>query len=291
MTYSFTKENVRYLYFLFGILSYWLFGAIWGQCFFFIYDLYSVMDPVMVVAGSALLELAVIFFLFRKPFFLNIKWFHVVGVLVLVYLLSFFQMFVRTNLMDSYLLSDNLYKYGLSQQFLSELNKWKNIVVALLTLAYLCWRYCAERRTPDSIARCFYGGMLLYSAFGYVFFLVCTIADNVKLFVHPMLLNAVVHFVLLLLTIGVVYQLVRKRPSVRINLIVVLAVAVLGYLADFFLPSLLLEFFTEPQIVDFPEYWWQSYVDISYFSNLIFFVVIFVIYRKTLKSCKIKNQA
>ena len=66
MTYSFTKENVRYLYFLFGILSYWLLGAIWGQCFYFIYDLYSVLDPVMVVAGSALLELAVIFFLISQ---------------------------------------------------------------------------------------------------------------------------------------------------------------------------------------------------------------------------------
>ena len=58
-----TEQNIEYLYFLFGILLYELFGFIWGKCFLFIIDLGKIVFPIPVEIGASVIQLT-IFLLF-----------------------------------------------------------------------------------------------------------------------------------------------------------------------------------------------------------------------------------
>lgn len=79
-----TEQNIEYLYFLFGILLYELFYYIWRIATLFQINLEFLVNPIPVEIGIFIIELTLFLYVFHKPFLLNIKWKHLIGIGVLI---------------------------------------------------------------------------------------------------------------------------------------------------------------------------------------------------------------
>ena len=232
------EKTLDYRCFLLGIILYWMFDAVWASLFptLFFY-LEAVLNPIAVVVGKSVLYLQVFYLLFRKPKMLNIKWIHIaimVGFLVLMNVLDYF---LIDRLFDK--LNDNRELSAVPDYVLQSVRKWANLVTSFLTIGFLWWRYDSEATDSDTEtsaveSRNYYGGILFYITFGYIFALINTIGGFCWKFVpHPILEEVITCLLLVLFTIGTIYMLVKKR------LVVLPVVAILTIVLLHFFPPII----------------------------------------------------
>ncbi len=278
------EKTLDYRCFLLGIILYWMFEAVWASFSSFFFFLENLpMNPIAVVVGKSVLYLQVFYLLFRKPKMLNIKWIHIaimVGFLVLMNVLDYF---LIDRLFDK--LNDNRELSAVPDYVLQSVRKWANLVTSFLTIGFLWWRYDSEATDSDTEtsaveSRNYYGGILFYITFGYIFALINTIGGFCWKFVpHPILEEVITCLLLVLFTIGTIYMLVKKRLVV-LPVVAILTIVLLHFFSTNYLYIILIEHLD---------------ADLSAITQMVLFapvssicdwaipITAFVLYRKELK--------
>jgi hypothetical protein len=214
---------------------------------------------------------------------LNIKWVHIaimVGFLVLMNVLDYF---LIDRLFDK--LNDTRELCDVPDYVLRSVRKWANLVTSFLTIGFLWWRYDSEPTASDAEisvveSRSYYGGMLFSITIGYILSLINKIGGFCWEFVsHPIFEEVITCLLLVLLTIGAIYLLMKKRIVV-LPIVAILAIVLAHFFSHNYLYNILQEHF-DPNL--------SVYEHMSFFAPVFmicdwaFFIATFVLYRKELK--------
>ena len=276
------KKTLDYRHFLFGIVVYWLFEAVWGICDLIFFDLERLMNPIAVVLGKYILFIGLFYAFFRTPKMLNIRWIHIVVLIVLrviVVLLNYFLIEYFHNHATYYYIDNDLIKNAIRY-----INKWVDFITDLLIIGFLWWRYKSAETysgtdTAAGEARGYYGGMLFCITFASITCLVRTIGEKYWGFVtYPIIEEIVTCLLLVFVTVGAVALLVKKRLVV-IPVIGLLAISALLLFSKYYLFGILQEHFTENNV-----YMQQDpyFLIANGICSWAFFLTAFVLYRKTM---------
>ena len=272
--------------FLLGIVSCWLFNLIWTKFIFnLFFDLEFVLNPTAVKVVESLLMLLVFYLLFRKPRILNIRWEYVVGVILLTAAVYFFHYsVVLPFLLGSHSAAEYLESIGVFSQLMQDVRKWANLLTSVIIIVFIWWR-CNARMKPDSetdtcAARSYYSGMLFHFLFIYVLWLITNTAQYLWSFVrHPMLLEGICFFLLILFTVCAVWMLARKHTIV-VPLIVILSVVAAHFFAQNYLWDILDHHFTSQAVISNHKPLFSS---VTSLCGWAWFLAAFILYRKEVK--------
>lgn len=288
-----TDNHLEYCYFLFGILLYELFYYICGIATLFQIDLEFLVNPIPVELGIFIIELTLFFYVFRKPFLPNIKWKHLVGIGVLIEGLRIAEYFIKTYLLQPH------FNYSILENFnigniLVNTRACTVIASTLLVIVYLWWHYRLEHKnnetkTSDTLSRCFYGGVLFIFTFSYLLGTINTIAFQCRGLQNPLPLNIIANLIYLLLTIGAVYLLIKKRHRITISLAIILIIVVINKLSFYFLYDILNKYNLIVETVTHTDKY-LSYVSLFHLCDFSFFIAVFILYRKAMKEVSMTEK-
>ena len=277
------EKTLDYRVFLLGIVSYWMFSVIWTKGLFYLFfDLQFVLNPIVVEVVESLLCLLVFYLLFRKPRKSNIRWSHVVGVVLLMAGATCAQLAVKPLLPYP---SGDMEDIAVFSPLMQNVRKWTNLISSVIVILFLWWHCRARNVKPGSatdpcVARSYYGGMLFYLLFIYVLWLITNIVENSWSFVcHPMLLEGICYLLLILFTTFAVWKLARKQLMV-VPLIVILSVVAAHLFAQHYLWNMLDHQFTAKAVISNHR---PLFSTVTNLCGWAFFLAAFILYRKEVK--------
>jgi len=280
------EKTMDYRVFLLGIVSYWMFSAIWTDVLFYLFfDLQFVLNPIVVKIVESLLLLLVFYLLFRKPRMFNIRWVHVVGVVLLMVGATCVHLAVKSFLMETHYLSNAMGDNGVFSQLMQDVRQWTHLISSVIIILFLWWRCSARNVKPGSetdtcVARSYYGGMLFYLFFIYVLWLITNIVQNSRSFVcHPILLEGISYPLLILVAAFAVWMLVRKHLMV-VPLIVILSVVAAHLFAQYYLWGILDHQFTAKAVISSHR---PLFSPVTNLCGWAFFLTAFILYRREVK--------
>lgn len=288
-----TDNHLKYCYFLFGILLYKLFYYICGIAILFQVDLEFLVNPVPVEIGIFIIELTLFFYVFRKPFLPDIKWKHLIAIGMLIEVLRIAEYFIKTYLLQphfNYSILENLN----TGNILVNTRACTAIAGMLLVLAYLWWHYHLENKnnetkTSDTLSHCFYGGVLFIFTFDYLLGTIHTIAFQCRGLQNPLPINITANLTYLLLTIGAVYLLIKKRHRITISLAIILIIVVINKFSFYFLYDILNKYnLIVETVVHADKYF--SYTSLFHLFDFSFFIAVFILYRKAMKEVSMAEK-
>lgn len=279
------KKTLDYRCFLLGIILYWMFDAVWASLFptLFFY-LEAVLHPIVVVVGKSLLFLMVFCFLFRKPRIFNVSWVHFaifVGIVVLMNLLS---AFLSDRFLDLDSFAANQMKWDIPDYTMRNVRMWANLVTTLLSVGFIWWRYDSDNTAADpdispNESRIFYAGMLFTITLGYILSLVRVLGSDYWTFAHhPIMVEIITCLLIVLITIGAVFMLV-KRKTMELSITAIVIIIAIHFFSSHYLPNIMSKCFTSNDAL---------YGVVNYFSSvsvvcdIAFNLVAFILYRKEL---------
>lgn len=239
-----TEKPLDYRCFLLGIILYWMFDAVWASFTPFLFALEAVMHPVSIVIGKSLLFLLVFYLLFRKPRMFNVKWGHLaifVGTVILMNLLS---AFISDRFFDLDSFADNQMKWDIPNYTMNSVRKWANLVTSFLTVGFLWWRYDSENTEADETvssgeSRSYYGGILFAITVGYILSLVRVLGGGYWQFAdHPILVEVITCLLIVLITIGAILMLVKRRTTV-LSITMIFILIVIHFFSSHYLPNII----------------------------------------------------
>lgn len=280
------EKTLDYRVFLLGIVSYWMFSAIWTKVLFYLFfDLQFVLNPIAVEVVESLLCLLVFYLLFRKPRMSNIRWSHVVGVVLLMAGATCVQLAVKPLLIEALYPSGVMEDIGVFSKVMQDVRKWTNLISSVIVILFLWWNCRARNVKLDSetdtcVARSYYGGMLFYLFFVYALWLITNIVENSWSFVsHPIFLEGICYILLILVTTFAVWMLARKHLMV-VPLIVILSVVAAHLFAQHYLWDVLDHQFTAKAVISSHR---SLFSPVTNLCGWAFFLTAFILYRKEVK--------
>ena len=279
------EKTLDYRCFLLGIILYWMFDAVWASLFstLFFY-LEAVLHPIVVVVGKSLLFLMVFCFLFRKPRIFNVSWVHFaifVGIVVLMNLLS---AFLSDRFLDLDSFAANQMKWDIPDYTMRNVRMWANLVTTLLSVGFIWWRYDSDNTAADpdispNESRIFYAGMLFTITLGYILSLVRVLGSDYWTFAHhPIMVEIITSLLIVLITIGAVFMLV-KRKTMELSITAIVIIIAIHFFSSHYLPNIMSKCFTSNDAL---------YGVVNYFSSvsvvcdIAFNLAAFILYRKEL---------
>ena len=279
------EKPLDYKNFLLGIILYWMFDAIWASLFPTVFfALEAVLHPIAVVVVKSVVYLLVFYLLFRNPRKFNVKWEHLaifVGVVVLMNLLT---SFIFHRFFDLPSVAANQMKWDIPNYTMNNVRMWVNLVTTLLTVGFIWWRYDSDNAATDpeissSDSRSFYAGMLFTITFGYILSLVRVLGGEYWKYAHfPILVEVITCLLIVLITIGAVFMLV-KRQMVVISITVIFIIITIHFFSSHYLPNIMSKCFTLNDAL-YMQVTYSGYVSVV--SDIAFNLAAFILYRKTL---------
>lgn len=251
------------------------------------------VNPVPVEIGIFIIELTLFFYVFRKPFLPDIKWKHLIAIGVLIEGLRIAEYFIKTYLLQphfNYSILENLN----TGNILVNTRACTAIAGMLLVLAYLWWHYHLENKnnetkTLDTLSHCFYGGVLFIFTFDYLLGTIHTIAFQCRELQNPLPINITANLTYLLLTIGAVYLLIKKRHRITISLAIILIIVVINKFSFYFLYDILNKYNLIVETVTHADKY-LSYVTLFHLCDFSFFIAVFILYRKAMKEVSMAEK-
>ena len=280
------EKTLDYRCFLLGIILYWMFDAVWASLFptLFFY-LEAVLHPVAVVVGKSIVFLLVFYFLFRKPRMFNVKWVHFaifVGVIVLMNLLN---AFISDRFLDLESFAANQMKWDIPDYTMRNVRIWANLVTTLLTVGFIWLRYdsddaAAGPETSPNEYRGFYAGILFSITLGYILSIVRVLGGDYWTFAHlPILVEVITCLLIVLITIGAVFMLVKRKTMV-LSITAIFIIIAIHFFSSHYLPSIMSKCFTPNDTL----YGQVNYLgSVSVVCDIAFNLAAFILYRKELK--------
>ena len=275
-------------HFLFGIVAYWLFWLVWDFVASFFNLLEFVVNPIPVVIVSSLMKVALFFWLFRKPFLWNIKWWHLLIVAAAVGLTYL----IQNLLLDLYWnqnFADNRMEHDITMVAMRKVHLYSEILVSTAIVSFLWWYYSSDDGSasvvgPVGTVRSFYGGMLFTMTFLLLLNAVNDLGDTLWSFTSHYVVLSLVIYPLLLLVGGVFVYMLFKKIYPKFSLGFMIALLVVSWFCGRFLNMLLMRY--HPDLYNIPfdgtDYHFQFFVTVSYFCDFAFFAAAFYLYRKEL---------
>ena len=280
------EKTLDYRCFLLGIILYWMFDAVWASLFptLFFY-LEAVLHPVAVVVGKSVVYLLVFYLLFHKPKMLDVKWGHFAIFVGVVVLMNFLTSFIFHSLIDLNSVADNQMKWDIPNYTMNSVRMWVNLVTTLLTVGFVWWRYDSDNAATDpeispNESRGFYAGMLFTIILGYILSLVSVLGSEYWKFAHlPILIEVITCLLIVLITIGAIFMLVR-RQTVVLSITAIVIIIAIHFFSSHYLPNILSKCLTLNDTL---------YGQVNYFGSvsvvcdIAFNLAAFILYRKELK--------
>lgn len=279
------EKTLDYRCFLLGIILYWMFDTIWASFTPYFFYLEAVLHPVAVVVGKSVIFLLVFYLLFRKLRMFNVRWMHIaifVGIVVLMNLLS---AFLSDRLLDLDSFAANQMKWDIPDYMMRNVRIWVNLVTTLLTVGFIWWRYDSDNAAADTEispneSRSFYAGMLFAITLGYILSLVGVLGGGYWTFAHlPILVEVITCLLIVLITIGAVLMLV-KRKTVVLSITAIVIIIAMHFFSSHYLPNILSKFLTPNDALYGRVNYFGS---VSVVCDIAFKLTAFILYRKELK--------
>lgn len=279
------EKALDYRCFLLGIILYWMFGAVWGSFASFFFALEAVLHPIAVVVGKSLLFLLVFYLLFRKPRLFDVKWGHLAMLVGFILLMTALDYFLLDRFFDLHSVADNRMECDVTMSTMRNVRKWANLVTSFLTVGFLWWRYDSENTeagidaSPEE-SRSYYGGILFAITLGYVLSLVRVLGGGYWQFAdHPILVEVIICLLIVLITIGAIFMLVKRRTTV-LSITMIFILIVIHFFSSHYLPNILSSHLTPNdtlygQVNIFPS--------AATVCDIAFNLAAFVLYRRELK--------
>ena len=279
------EKALDYRCFLLGIILYWMFGAVWGSFASFFFALEAVLHPIAVVVGKSLLFLLVFYLLFRKPRMIDVKWGHLAMLVGFILLMTALDYFLLDRFFDLHSVADNQMKWDIPNYTMQNVRSWANLVTSFLTVGFLWWRYDSENTDADETvssgeSRSYYGGILFAITLGYVLSLVRVLGGGYWQFAdHPILVEVIICLLIVLITIGAILMLVKRRTTV-LSITMIFILIVIHFFSSHYLPNILSQHLTPNdtlygQVNVFPS--------VATVCDIAFNLAAFVLYRRELK--------
>ena len=279
------EKPLDYRCFLLGIILYWMFGAVWGSFASFFFALEAVLHPIAVVVGKSLLFLLVFYLLFRKPRMFNVKWGHFAMLVGFILLMTALDYFLLDRFFNLHSVADNQMKWDIPNYTMQNVRSWANLVTSFLTVGFLWWRYDSENTDADETvssgeSRSYYGGILFAITLGYVLSLVRVLGGGYWQFAdHPILVEVIICLLIVLITIGAILMLVKRRTTV-LSITMIFILIVIHFFSSHYLPNILSQHLTPNdtlygQVNIFPS--------VATVCDIAFNLAAFVLYRRELK--------
>jgi hypothetical protein len=263
-----------------------MFDTVWASLFpTFFYALEAVLHPIAVVVGKSVVYLLVFYFLFRKPRIFNVKWVHFAifaGVVVLMYFLT---SFIFHRFIDLNSVADNQMRWDIPNYTMNNVQMWMNLVTTLLTVGFIWWRYDSDNAATDpeislNESRSFYAGMLFTITLGYILSLVGVLGNEYWKFAHlPILVEVITCLLIVLITLGAVFMLV-KRQTVVLSLTAIIIIIAIHFFSSHYLPNIMSKCFTPNDALYGRVNYFGS---VSVVCDIAFNLAAFILYRKELK--------
>lgn len=279
------NRPLDYRCFLLGILVYWMFIIIWtpfSQCFFFLEEIDSPLNPIAVVIGKSILTLVVAYLIFRRFKTLNIKWIHLIIIIAIG---------IGLNFLGSYLLDlifkmpTNYNNLTISEQVLFDVRKWANLITSFLIIAFIWWRCHPDGVDADTGASSiesysYYGGALFFITSEYLLSLVDSIESSCLYFFSNTMLFESVLYLIAVAIIAATFYIIIKRRIVVLPFTVILTVVAVQFACQYYLSEILQCFLTTyPQMTPTPFY----PLLLKPILFLVLFLTIFILYRREMK--------
>ena len=135
----------------------------------------------------------------------------------------------------------------------------------------------------------FYGGVLFIFTFDYLLGTIHTIAFQCRGLQNPLPINITANLTYLLLTIGAVYLLIKKRHRITISLAIILIIAVINKFSFYFLYDILNKYnLIVETVVHADKYF--SYTSLFHLFDFSFFIAVFILYRKAMKEVSMAEK-
>ena len=279
------EKPLDYRCFLLGIILYWMFGAVWGSFASFFFALEAVLHPIAVVVGKSLLFLLVFYLLFRKPRMFNVKWGHFAMLVGFILLMTALDYFLLDRFFDLHSVADNQMKWDIPNYTMQNVRSWANLVTSFLTVGFLWWRYDSENTDADETvssgeSRSYFGGILFAITLGYILSLIRVLGGGYWQFAdHPILVEVIICLLIVLITIGAILMLVKRRTTV-LSITMIFILIVIHFFSSHYLPNILSQHLTPNdtlygQVNIFPS--------VATVCDIAFNLAAFVLYRRELK--------
>ena len=280
------EKPLDYRCFLLGIILYWMFGAVWGSFASFFFALEAVLHPIAIVVGKSLLFLLVFYLLFRKPRMIDVKWGHLAMLVGFILLMTALDYFLLDRFFDLHSVADNQMKWDIPNYTMQNVRSWANLVTSFLTVGFLWWRYDSENTDADETvssgeSRSYYGGILFAITLGYVLSLVRVLGGGYWQFAdHPILVEVIICLLIVLITIGAIFMLVKRRTTV-LSITMIFILIVIHFFSSHYLPNIISSHLTPNdtlygQVNIFPS--------VATVCDIAFNLAAFVLYRREMKS-------
>lgn len=279
------NRPLDYRCFLLGILVYWMFDIIWtsfSRLFFFGEDLCSPINPIAVIIGKSILTLVVTYLVFRKFKILNIKWIHLVIIIIISIGLGFLNTFLFDWFFNMPFDYDN---HTISQQLLFDVRKWANLITSFLVIAFIWWRCHPDVVDADTGASSiqsysYYGGVLFFITFEYLLSLVDSIESSCLHFFSNTMLLEIVLILIAVAIIAATFYIIAKKRIVVPPLTAILTVVAVQFACQYYLSEILRSFLTTyPVMLQTPFY----PLLLKPILFLVLFLTVFILYRREMK--------
>lgn len=282
MTDLIAEESISRQHFLFGIVAYWLFSALWATLASWLHWLEYATHPVVAAIGFFVLEAASFFWLFRKNFLWNIRWWHlaiVFAVIILNPIASYlFVTFTSTNDFLSSWISDQQMNYDITTRTLSQVKQWCGLIVSAAMLIFVWEHYTVAK---DRTVHSFYAGMLFLNIFNMLSTIGNEIAGTAWQYTHHYVFVGIIAYPLSILIAAAPIYLILKEKYFKISSITLIILFVVSAFCGNFLNKVLLKFFAENVIYDNPI---QLFPSIYILGDWVLIITAFYLYRKTMKT-------
>ena len=279
------EKPLDYRHFLLGIVLFSLFEIVWWSISPVFFALEGcLVNPVPVIIVEKLLKIAAFYYLFLRATVWDIRWKHLIAVaalLAVIPLLGYLSLF--TGFFDEHYLTTT---HDISNLAMRKIRLWSWVITTLIIMSFLWWNYDAsesgtESDTADTTNRYLCGGMLFSLTFHFVLFSVNGVANSYWPYTyHPVLLDCVFYPLLLAVTAGTIFLIVRKKMIVP-PIAVLLSLLALFVFTRWFLPNIVLThyMYLEPTD-DFYVHFFSNVSNVCYFAVSL---TAFYLYRKEMR--------
>jgi cytochrome bd-type quinol oxidase subunit 2 len=176
-------------------------------------------------------------------------------------------------------------KWDIPNYTMQNVRKWANLVTSFLTVGFLWWRYDSENTDADETvssgeSRSYYGGILFAITLGYVLSLVRVLGGGYWQFAdHPILVEVIICLLIVLITIGAIFMLVKRRTTV-LSITMIFILIVIHFFSSHYLPNILSSHLTPNdtlygQVNIFPF--------VATVCDIVFNLTAFILYRREMK--------
>ncbi len=171
---------------------------------------------------------------------------------------------------------------------MQNVRKWSDLITGVLIVGFVWWHYDTESTASDNEtstveSQSYFGGMLFAITLGYILSIIRVIGGNYwKYAHHPILEDVITCLLILVVTIGAIYLLVKKRMVV-LPIVVVMIIITLHFFSVNYLFNIIAEYLTINDI------WYPRasfLVPVAYICSIAFNLIAFVLYRKELEKLK-----